>query len=124
MLILLIDDDDVVRSTVADILLSAGYKVDEARDGRLGIKLFREGPPDLVITDVLMPEMNGLEFIILLRRESPNTNILAISGGGSYGINYSRTATALGAVRMIEKPFEAGQLLDAVEDLLKPEWLA
>jgi len=82
-----------------------------------GIKLFREVRPLLVITDIVMPDMEGIELIRTLRQEAPNLLILAISGGSNLAL-YLRSATALGATAALAKPFAAGELLTAVSDLL------
>ncbi|MEO5957891.1 MAG: response regulator [Opitutaceae bacterium] len=80
--ILLIDDDDDVRTVLRLTLIHFGHTVIEARNGREGLELFAEARPELVITDIVMPEKEGLEVIIELRAHRPPVKIIAISGGG------------------------------------------
>jgi CheY-like chemotaxis protein len=115
--ILIIDDEPQMRRLVTRILKGAGHAVHEAKDGQAGIKLFREVRPLLVITDIVMPDMEGIELIRTLRQEAPNLLILAISGGSNLAL-YLRSATALGATAALPKPFAADELLTAVSDLL------
>ena len=115
--ILVIDDDPQMRRMLTRILTGAGHTVREAADGRAGIELFRQARPALVITDIVMPDMEGIELIRELRREAPTLQILAISGGGPPV--FLRAATALGATAALEKPFAADQLLSVVENLLE-----
>ncbi|MDB6113590.1 MAG: response regulator receiver domain [Lacunisphaera sp.] len=113
--LLLIDDDARLREMLSSALARAGHIVIEARDGRQGANLFRAAPPDLVITDLVMPEQEGLETIIELHREWPALPIIAISGGGSL---YLAMAAKLGAHRILAKPFALSVLLLAVAELL------
>src|SRR6185503_15133055 len=80
--LLLIEDDVSLRRVMAQILTRAGYTVSEARNGRVAIKVLAETPIDVVVTDMIMPEMEGVETIRFLRREYPAIKIVAISGGG------------------------------------------
>ena len=97
-LILIIDDDSSVRGTMKRILERDGHEVREPEDGAIGLKLSREEPPDVVVTDLLMPEKDGIETIMELRAEFPDVGILAVSGGdkGSTG-GRLLDAQALGA---------------------------
>lgn len=115
--ILVIDDDPQMRRLLARILRGAGHTVREASNGRRGIELFREAWPALVITDIVMPETEGIETIRELHREAPAIPILAISGVGSP--IYLRAATSMGAVASLAKPFEVDQLLAIVAKLLE-----
>jgi YesN/AraC family two-component response regulator len=93
--------------------------VDEAHDGRAGFDLYTAEPHDLVITDLIMPEREGLETIRDLRRYNPAVKIIAISGGGSLPVNnYLRMAECLGAQRVLNKPFRVEDILTAVRELL------
>jgi CheY-like chemotaxis protein len=83
--ILVIDDNVVVRNTIIQMLESEGYEVVSAEDGRRGLSVFRSEKPDLVITDIIMPEKEGIETIRDIRGEAPDTKIIAISGGGRMG---------------------------------------
>jgi DNA-binding NtrC family response regulator len=119
--ILIIDDDTQARSMLRQALERAGYTVMEASNGIDGIKRYREDPADLVITDILMPEKEGLEIIRELRQEFPLLKVIAISGGGRTGkLDFLDIATKLGAVRTFHKPFALRELLDAVKEILVP----
>lgn len=119
MRILVIDDYDPFRAFLTDVLIDAGYEVSEARNGRDGLRLFRESPTDLVITDVLMPEKDGIEIITELRREFPTVKIIAVSGGGSYSADgYLQMAKLLGSARTLAKPVRSEQLLEVVHEVL------
>jgi DNA-binding response OmpR family regulator len=114
--ILVIDDEPQMRRMLARILTGAGHRVHEAGNGRDGIALFRRVSPLLVITDLVMPDSEGIETIRKLQQEAPAIPILAISGGG-YEV-YLRAAMALGATAALAKPFSADELLTTVEELL------
>lgn len=117
--ILVIDDDDQLRQMLRRMLEYTGYEVVEAADGAQGMKVFREEPTDLVITDILMPGQEGIETIILLRRDYPDVPVIAISGGGTISANeHLNTAGKLGADRTLSKPFTRDQILTAVSELL------
>ena len=118
--ILVIDDDEQLRRMLCMALRRAGYVVVEAGNGNEGLERFREAPTDLIITDLLMPEKEGLETIMDIRREFPDAKIIAMSGGGRAGnLNFLRVAERLGAQRTIAKPFNLQALLAAVQDLLQ-----
>lgn len=117
--ILLVEDDDDVRQMVFDILQKEGYEVEQAVNGRKALDLFRARPSDLVITDLIMPEKEGLELIRELKRDFRQLKIIAISGGGRMDPgDYLRTASAFGAQKTIHKPFGKSELLTAVADIL------
>ena len=91
----------------------------EAINGAEGLKLYRSQPTDLVITDLIMPEKEGIETILELRREFPEARVVAISGGGrNEGRDYLPIAAQLGAQRTVAKPFSRQDILDAVRDTL------
>jgi two-component system, chemotaxis family, chemotaxis protein CheY len=118
--ILIIDDDDQPRHMLQQVLTRAGYEVIDARDGNEGLQRFRATPADVIITDILMPEKEGLETIIDLRREFPRAKIIAMSGGGRAGnLNFLDVASRLGAQRTLEKPFDLQAMLRAVSELLQ-----
>jgi DNA-binding response OmpR family regulator len=118
--ILIIDDEAQIRSMVRLILERAGYKVLEAQDGIEGIRVFREAPADLIITDLIMPNKDGIGMIIDLRREFPAVKIIAMSGGGlNRPEGYLRGAQKLGAACTLSKPLNRNDLLRAVRDTLK-----
>jgi DNA-binding response OmpR family regulator len=111
MKVLVIDDDDRIRRMVAKVLSADGHQVTCASDGAAGIAAFRREGPDAVVTDIIMPEQEGIETIVTMRRERPATKIIAISGGGRMGdIELLRMAQLLGADDVIPKPFRAHEL--------------
>lgn len=117
--ILVIDDDDLIRVMLTQMLEDAGYAVAVAQNGDEGIKLFREQPADLIITDIIMPEKEGWETIVELRRDYPRVKIIAISGGGRIGpYSYLMVAKRFGAERVFTKPLKKEELLKAVRELL------
>jgi len=117
--ILIIDDDVQFRQMLLQTLERAGYEVVEAADGNEGIKLFRESPTDLVITDIIMPKKEGIETIIELKREFTDVKIIAISGGGRLEAKgYLKSAKNLKVARTFEKPFDREELLEAIQELL------
>jgi DNA-binding response OmpR family regulator len=122
MNILIIDDDDNVRRCILDMLEQSGYSVVEAENGKIGLDLFRQSSFDLVIVDLFMPEKEGIETIIELRKGAPNLKILAISGGipGHGPDHFLHIAQKLGADSSLDKPFNMWQLIDAVQNLLTP----
>jgi DNA-binding response OmpR family regulator len=112
MKILVIDDDHMVRYALSRILQRSGYDVVTASDGKRGMMLVRQELPDVVITDIIMPEQEGVETISLLRHQYPQMKIIAISGGGRIrNIDFLEMARSLGADDVISKPFEADELL-------------
>lgn len=115
--VLVVDDEDQVRQLIKETLEQAGYRVQEARDGKEGLQQYRQVQADLVIMDILMPDQDGLESIATLRREFPKVKIIAITGGTDMiGIlNFLDVAKMLGANRTLQKPFEMQALLDAAE---------
>lgn len=116
---LIIDDERLVRETLKLIVESAGHQVILAEDGRQGLTLFAQDRPDLVITDILMPEKEGLETITELRRHS-NIPIIAVSAGGRIGsVNVLDLAREFGANRIITKPFDHREILVAVLELTR-----
>lgn len=118
--ILIIDDDDKFRAMLRKMLEEAGYNdIEDADDGDIGVKLFRQHPFDLVITDIIMPNKEGIEVIMELRKDYPRIKIIAVSGGGRTGLqDYLKLAMHLGASRTLEKPFKRSELIDAVQELL------
>ena len=112
MKVLVIDDDDLVRYTLSKILQRNGYHVATASDGKRAMAVFRDERPDVVITDIIMPEQEGIETILKIRCERPEVKIIAISGGArSHNLDYLGMAEAFGADDVIAKPFEAEELL-------------
>ena len=119
--ILIIDDEKQVRDMLRMILDRAGYEVEDAPDGKAGIRRRHcENPADLIITDILMPEKEGIETIMTFQKDFPECKCIAISGGGGFSSPYAFLATAkkLGAARVFTKPVNRGELLVAVEELI------
>ena len=102
--ILIIDDEERIRALLRTTLEAAGYEVTEAPNGRIGLELYRQRPTDLVITDILMPELNGLDMLLELMREFLHTKVIAISGAGREK-NVLDAAKLIGARQTFEKPF-------------------
>jgi DNA-binding response OmpR family regulator len=117
--ILVVDDDWQMREMMHQALARAGYDVVEAANGKIGMNIQRKNPADLVITDLIMPEKEGIETIRELRKDFPGLKIIAISGGGRAGADgYLSVAKTIGADRTLSKPFDLKQILDTVEELL------
>jgi CheY-like chemotaxis protein len=119
--ILVIDDDQDVRLLAQDVLESAGHEVLLAADGARGIELQRRTPAALVITDILMPEKEGIETIDDLRREFPGLKIIAISGAPTRlkSTAYLSAAREVGAQALLRKPFSSHTLLQSVQEVLR-----
>ncbi len=117
--ILVIDDDPQIRTVLKKSLRSDGHQVMEACNGDVGMKLMGEGPFEVVITDIVMPHKEGFETISELRRNYPDTKIIAMSGGGLSieACDVLPTAVILGAHSTLLKPFVPKQLLEAVENV-------
>jgi len=117
--ILIIDDEVQARETLRELFEYEGYEVTEAPDGMEGMKIFREKPTDLVITDIVMPDKDGIETIMELKNEFPGVRIIAISGGGRIGPeHYLEMAGQLGAMRTFLKPVDLEKLSEAVREIL------
>jgi DNA-binding NtrC family response regulator len=116
--ILVIDDDAHIRSLLRTALEHTGYEVAEAPNGAVGMQHYRTQPTDLVITDLCMPEMNGLDVIIGLRRDFPEARIMAMSGGAGGAHDLLPVAEDLGAVQTIQKPFDVWVFIETVQDVL------
>ena len=120
--ILLVEDELELKEMLKVALARRNFTVIEAENGREAIARFRPGITDLVITDLIMPEEDGLKVIIKLREVKPSVRIIAISGGGKAGPgNYLSLAKALGADAVFSKPFSIAELLSKAEELLEIE---
>lgn len=118
--ILVIDDEASIRDMLRLALEEAGHEVTLAVDGAAGLRQVRQTLPDLVVTDLIMPEKEGIETILELRRvTSAHLPIVAISGGGKGGQReYLEVARKLGADRTLSKPFKIAHLLAVIQELL------
>ena len=117
--ILVIDDDAAILEVVNEILKREGYEVASVTNAREALEKFQDGRFDLVITDLFMPDKEGLETILDLRRKDREVRIIAMSGGGSIGANDSLSmARKFGAKQTLTKPFSRSELLAAVAMVL------
>jgi DNA-binding response OmpR family regulator len=117
--ILVIDDEQLIRLQIRNALEFEGFTVHEAANGNEGLARIAQSTPDVVITDILMPDKEGIETILELRRTHPKIRIIAISGGGRTGNkDFLRTAKHLGADRTLAKPFGLAELLRLVREVL------
>jgi len=120
--ILVIDDDPAVQQTLELLLEDEGYQVVVACDGRKGIAAYAAVMPDLVITDIIMPETTGITVITGIKRINPDAQIIAISAAGYIGnTNFLELAKELGAATTITKPFDPEELFGAIRALLASE---
>lgn len=118
-LILIIDDDDTYRSSLNAVLRQQGFQTRTAVNGKEGVRLYREQPADLVITDLHMPEQEGLETIRILKEHSPSIRIIAISAGlTGKEINFLNIAERFGAQAVLQKPFDLEELVATVNRTL------
>lgn len=117
--ILFIDDNQPFRISFSRILEKAGYEVEQAEDGRVGLLKFKESPPDLVICDLIMPDVEGLETMRGIHEMNKDMKILAISGGGRVNaVDYLKVAQMMGAVVTLAKPFTGDELIEIIQKIL------
>lgn len=117
--ILLVDDEEAIRSMVRVILDKEDRDFLEASDGLKAQDVLKETPCDLVVSDVIMPDCDGIELVMAIRRNYPKLPVIMMSGGGRvHADHYLTLAKKLGAVQVFEKPFDSGELRAAVDDLL------
>jgi CheY-like chemotaxis protein len=117
--ILVIDDNPDVLRALHGLLSAEGHTVSDAPDSAAGIRLHHQNPFDLILTDIVMPDKEGITTIIELRQEYPDLKIIAMSGGGSFEpYGYLDIAKRVGADRTIPKPFSREELMEAVNDCL------
>jgi DNA-binding response OmpR family regulator len=118
--VLVIDDDAAVRSSLEMLLETHGFQVAVARDGRQGLAAFRTIAPDIVLTDIMMPQQDGIETIALIRRECPNAKIIVMSSSEPLAnVDLVSAAPMLGANVGLHKPFDAQELIETIHALLK-----
>lgn len=118
--ILIVDDEEQLRDVLKTVLQDEGHEVVEADNGNAAMEQFRQTPTELIITDIVMPDKEGLETIIDFRRTYPHVKIIAMSGGGRTSPqDYLDMAKKLGAAEVIAKPFSIDDFLKCVEMVLK-----
>lgn len=116
--ILVIEDDIVLGRLIAEAFRGAGFVADHAADGAIGLSAFRLARHDVVVTDIIMPEREGLETLMAIKKESPQTIVIAMSGGGRIGASaFLELALRIGAERAFQKPFRPSELVAAVTEL-------
>ena len=111
--ILLVEDEERVRALLKGVLESNGYEVQEASSGKEALESYARSPPDLILTDLVMPDMEGIELITRIRKSDSNLKIIAMSGS-----NYLYIAERLGVDRTLAKPISNKSLLNAVKATL------
>jgi len=117
--ILIIDDESKVRLLLRKLFESRGYTVSEASNGNEGIRQYQQKPADLIITDLIMPEKEGIETIVELKKKYPDIKIIAMSGGGKFQHSgYLDVAKRLGAECTFEKPIRREELLAAIKQMV------
>lgn len=116
--ILVVDDEQIIRDDISEYLSIIGYKVITAGNGKEGLDLVKSENPDLIITDIIMPEMEGIEFIGKVKKSFKNIPVIAMSGS-SFGKKFLDAACLIGAEAKFEKPFDLDKLLKKVESLLE-----
>jgi CheY-like chemotaxis protein len=120
--ILIIDDDGLFRSMLSATLVHFGHTVVEAENGAAGLKVFQRAQPDLIITDLVMPEMEGFEVLMNFKKHNPRPKIMVMSGGvGGQTVDFLEIATRLGASGVLAKPFSTDALMKAIDALLPAE---
>ena len=116
--ILIVDDEASIRTLLRKILEEDGHQIREASNGDVGLTLYREAPADLVITDILMPERDGMEVTLELTREFLNAKVIAMTGATG-DQNFLNVAKLFGAQRVIKKPFSVETIRHLVRDTLE-----
>lgn len=117
--VLIVDDEPSICNLIRRLLEKEGYTTRLSSNGKEAVKEYTSNPPDLVITDIVMPDKEGLETIMELKRIDPEVKIIAISGGGSLGpIDYLNLAKKLGSKEVLEKPIDRNELLHKINAVL------
>lgn len=117
--ILIIDDDQAIQNVFTQFLESMGYQTKSALNGKEGLSQMLEKTPDLIITDIMMPEMDGLELLTYIREHKLDLPVIAISGGmQTASMNFLPLARKFGACQVFEKPVSLVQLRKAVQEML------
>ena len=117
--ILVVDDEELARFTVCEILEANGHTFVEASNGQEAIDLYKKKPADIIVTDIIMPEKEGIETIIELIADHPKAKIIAMSGGGrTRNMDFLELAKRFGAHATLAKPFSEKQLIDVINKLI------
>ena len=120
MKLLVVDDDPLFRAALRNVLVQAGYAVEEAPNGKVALARLSGQEFDLLITDIFMPEKDGLETLMEVRQQYPSLKVVAMSGGGiGAAVDVLRLAEQLGASSVLAKPFQSADLLHAVTSVLR-----
>lgn len=120
--ILIIDDEEAVRSSIELLLTIHGYRVHTAADGERGVEALARHSPDVVLTDIVMPGSEGIEAIMRIKQQAPAVKVIAMSGGARInGQDFLAVARRVGADECLEKPFEADELMAALARCLGME---
>jgi YesN/AraC family two-component response regulator len=120
--ILVIDDEAPIAIMLKRMLNKAGHEVEIAVNGNEGLDLVEKFQPDLLITDIVMPEKEGLELIFELKKKRPELKIVAISGGGRFHYEgYLTSAKRLGAHMVFQKPLDHKEFVQAISELLNEQ---
>jgi DNA-binding NtrC family response regulator len=117
--VLIVDDDDNLRYALSKLLRKAGYLVLEAHNGRVASKLLRKAMPDVLVTDIVMPEQDGMGLLNTARELNPSIPVLVMTGGGNIvGLDYMSLAQTMGANATLCKPFDNDEVLSVVANLV------
>lgn len=117
--VIVIDDQEPIRRIVRRALENDGHEVLEASDGEVGMELLERAPADVVITDIFMPGMDGIQTLREIRKRFPTIKVIAMSGGDSTGLlDLRQDAELLGALKSIQKPFNARDIVEVVRSVL------
>lgn len=117
--ILIIDDDEMILVVFGRFLKGKGYAVDCAENGKEGLRLLEAEPPDLVVTDIMMPDTDGLEVVLSMRKKHPDIPVIAISGGMNVApMDFLPLVKKFGADKVFYKPVELDELLEGIEELI------
>lgn len=123
--ILVVDDEEEIRLGYRHLLSMYGYKVEVASNGAEALMKYQNSDYDLVITDILMPNEDGLSLIMQLKGYDKDVSIIAISGGGKRkNMGYLKLAKSFGAIKSLEKPISSIKLLETINEVLSPEDIA
>lgn len=117
--ILIVDDDEMMRAFIRELLTMHDFNISEAANGKLGLKEFRENTPDLVLTDIIMPEMEGISFIRELRAHNKDIPIIAMTGNVHGRMEeFLDISAKLGADDILRKPIKSQEFLDTINKLI------